>query len=91
MSNGFLNVPWFVWGGVAALISLVWLFWPGVSAIKTSSGLRYIILRWFHGFTWLLLALSFFVRSSNAGLANQIALAGLAAYLLFIGAVLTRS
>lgn len=88
MERGFLGLPWAVWGVAALALALVWVIvWPADRAAGTS-GLRLLLLRWGHAAVWLLLAVSFFVRGmGQEGAANVIALAALAVYLAFLGAI----
>jgi hypothetical protein len=87
MIEGFLNLPWFLWAGIALLIAVIYTFvWPHKTAID-SAGFSFFILRWGHGLTWILLTISFFLRGidpSFNGAANLIALAAGLVYLLFI-------
>ncbi len=51
-----------------------------------TTGVTYVVLRWFHSITWLLLAVSFLVRGRGPGLASlvdAIGLMGLVAYVAF--------
>lgn len=87
MIRGFLNLPWFVWAGLALVVAVVYSFvWPQ-KAGETAAGFRFFILRWGHALTWLLLAISFVLRGispSLNGAANLIGLAGGLMYALFI-------
>lgn len=89
MTNGFLNLPWAVWGAIAVAIALVFVFFvPGADKIDTTSGIHFTVLRWFHSLCWLLIALNFFLRATNnetlAGIANLVAAGGGLVYLVFI-------
>ena len=90
MERGFFGVPWALWGLAALALAAVWtVVWPADRAVG-AVGLRFLLLRWGHAAVWLLLALSFFVRGMGAaGPANLLALAALAVYLAFLGAVVT--
>ena len=87
MIKGFLNLPWFVWAGLALVIAVIYSFvWPQ-KAVAVPSGFRFLVLRWGHALTWLLLAINFLLRGlspSLNGAANLIALAGGLVYLLFM-------
>ena len=87
MIRGFLNVPWFVWAGLALVVAVVYSFvWPQKAAI-TSTGFRFFILRWGHALTWILLAVNFLLRGLSPSLnnvANIVALAGGLMYVLFM-------
>jgi hypothetical protein len=86
MIKGFLNLPWFLWAGIALIIAVIYTFvWPH----KTTgiAGFRFFVLRWGHALTWFLLTLNFLLRGidpSLNGLASLIALAGGLMYLLFM-------
>jgi hypothetical protein len=87
MIRGFLNLPWFVWAGLALLVAVVYAYvWPQKAAIA-ASGFRFFILRWGHALTWILLATNFLRRGISPswnGAANLLALAGGVFYALFL-------
>lgn len=87
MIKGFLNLPWFVWAGLALVVAVIYSFvWPQ-KAGEAAGGFRFFILRWGHALTWFLLALNFILRGispSLNGAANLIGLAGGIMYALFI-------
>jgi len=87
MIKGFLNLPWFVWAGLALVVAVAYFFvWPQQAAIA-ATGFRFFILRWGHALTWVLLAINFLLRGlspSLNGVANILALAGGLMYALFI-------
>jgi len=87
MIKGFLNLPWFVWAGLALVVAVVYSFvWPQKTA-TAATGFRFFILRWGHALTWVLLAINFLLRGlspSLNGVANILALAGGLMYALFI-------
>ena len=84
---GFLNLPWFLWAILALAVAIIYSFvWPH-KVVTVTTGFRFLVLRWAHALTWLLLALSFFLRGlspSLNGAANWIALAGGLLYALFL-------
>ena len=86
MIKGFLNLPWFLWAGIALIIAVIYTFvWPYKAADVT--GFRFFVLRWGHALTWLLLTINFLLRGidpSLNGLASLMALAGGLIYLLFM-------
>ncbi|WKZ46237.1 MAG: hypothetical protein QY306_10505 [Anaerolineales bacterium] len=87
MIKGFLDVPWFVWAALALLLAIVWIYVGPHTKIPAASSFRYFIIRWGHSLTWVLLAVSFFLRGiipSLNGIANLIAAAGGITYLTFI-------
>jgi hypothetical protein len=64
MIKGFLNIPYFAWTAIALVIAGIFVYiWPH-KAVTT--GFRYLIVRWGHALTWLLLA-----REACAGLAQS--------------------
>ena len=87
MVKGFLNLPWFLWAALALIVAVIYSFvWPQ-KAVVTTTGLRFLVLRWERGLVWALLATSFVLRGlspSLHGMANLIALAGGLMYMLFI-------
>lgn len=76
MIKGFLNLPWFVWAGLALVIVIVYSFvWIPKTALD-ATGFRFFILRWGHALTWFLLSINFVLRRispTSSGLANLIA------------------
>jgi hypothetical protein len=94
LSNRFLGVPLVVWGGVCLAVALVWaVFWPS-DRVAVCSGLRFVILRWFHALTWVLLALAAFIGAfsgSRPGTARPIALLALAVYLAFMATFISST
>lgn len=90
MEERFLGVPLLLWGAICLAVALVWVFvWPAERAAG-AGGLRFFLIRWGHTITWLCLAAMAFLRALGgpalAGVANLVGLAGLAAYLGFVGA-----
>ena len=87
--NWSLSNP--IWGwlslGIAVVYSVIWPGWRDAQPSMNPFGIRFV-LRWFHAITWMLLAVSFFIRStiapSRTTLANLIALAALLCYVTFI-------
>lgn len=82
-----LGVPLAVWGGLCLVLTGVWVFvWPRQAAL---AGVRFIIVRWFHALTWLLLAVAAFVAGfdilGGVQTAKPIAFLSLLVYLVFIG------
>ena len=87
MIKGFLNVPYFVWTALALILGVVWVYVGPHTKMDVAPGFRYLVIRWGHALTWLLLAVSFLMRAlspSLNGVANLIATAAGLAYLLFI-------
>ena len=87
MIHGWLNLPWFLWAGIALVVAVVYsIVWPR-KAVTATRGVRYVVVRWGHAFTWVLLVVNFILRGidpSLTGAANLIALAGGLMYLLFM-------
>jgi hypothetical protein len=87
MSTGQLNSAWFTWSAIALTLAVIYFFiWPKRRAGATA-GFRFLVLRWAHALTWLLLALSFILRGLSPtlnGAAGLIAAAGGLIYLLFM-------
>ena len=87
MIKGFFNVPWFAWAAIALGLSVVWVFVGPHTKLPADSTWRFFVIRWAHALTWLLLAVSFFLRGLSPrfdGLANVLAIAGGLAYAAFI-------
>jgi len=87
MIKGFLNIPYIVWSLFALILAIVWVYVGPHTKMDVAPGFRYLVIRWGHALTWLLLAVSFFLRSFSSsmnGWANLIAMAGAVIYLLFI-------
>ena len=88
MIKGFLNIPYFVWTALALGIAGIFTHvWPHQVVTVPSAGFRYFIIRWGHALTWILLAVSFFLRGIGPDLnggSSFFALAGGVMYLLFM-------
>lgn len=87
MIKGFLNLPWFAWAVPAFVIAVIYSFvWPK-DRIADLTGLRFLVLRWGHALTWLLISMNFILRGLDPrfdGIANLTAAAGGLIYLLFM-------
>jgi hypothetical protein len=87
MIKGFLNIPYLIWTALALGIAGIFThIWPA-KAVTVTSGFRYFIIRWGHALTWILLAVSFFLRGIGPDLnggSSFFALAGGMMYLLFM-------
>jgi hypothetical protein len=60
--------------------------WPR-KAVSVTTGFRYLVIRWGHALTWILLAINFVLRGITPSFnrtADLIAAAGGLAYLLFM-------
>ena len=87
MIKGFLNIPFFVWSALALILAMVWVYVGPHTKLAVTPGFRYLVIRWGHALTWLLLAISFFLSGlspSLNGVANVVAMAGGVVYLLFL-------
>lgn len=86
MINGWLDLPWFLWAAFALTVAVIYYFiWPR-KAVTSNTGFRYLIVRWGHTLTWILLAINFVLRGIDPALnsaANGAALAGAFVYVLF--------
>ena len=87
MIKGFLNLPYFAWTALALVIAVIFVYiWPH-KAVTMTTGFRYFTIRWGHALTWLLLAVSFFLRGIGPDLnggSSFLAFAGGMTYLLFM-------
>jgi len=63
VAAGFIGVSWLAWAGVAAVASALFTVIQIPKQTPNTTGLTYLILRWAHSITWLLLALSFLIRA----------------------------
>jgi hypothetical protein len=84
-------VTWLVVGGACLIVAAVYgVFWPHPKPGAVRPLWRHIVLRWGHTAVWVVLAMSFFLRSLDAdglvGQANVVALAGGVLYTVFIAA-----
>lgn len=87
MIKGFLNLPWFVWPGVALTVAIAYSFFGIPKSAETAVGLRFLILHWGHALAWVLLTINFVMRGISPnlnGIANLVAGAGGVLYLLFM-------
>ena len=92
---GWFSLPWWVYGMAALLLAVVWaLVWPSDRLVVNASEGRALLVRWGHALTWLLLAVSFFMRAGwlpgGEGAANLIAMGALLAYFGFLAATFVR-
>jgi hypothetical protein len=87
MITGFLNIPYFAWTVLALIVAGIFVYiWPH-EAVTETAGFRYFIVRWGHALTWVLLAVSFFLRGLGPDLnggSSFFALAGGGMYFLFM-------
>ncbi|MCA9874300.1 MAG: hypothetical protein KC441_11615 [Anaerolineales bacterium] len=95
MQASFLTVSWWVWGLLALIPAVLFAFvWPKKKVGPDTTAVRYFWLRWGHSLVWLLLSVSFLLRSlpgtAASVLPNLLALAALAVYLGFVGAATAK-
>ena len=82
---------WLALSGAALLVAAVFaLIWPS-NEVEAASGLRPLILRWFHPMAWVLLAASFALRATASSgvnvVANGLAATAFVCYLVFVSAL----
>ncbi len=86
MTRGLFDLPWVVWAALAFVVAAVFAFVAPGSAGTT--GLRYMVLRWFHPLAWVLLGSSALIRGFTTGgarsAADPAAQLGLVVYLAFL-------
>ena len=86
MIKGFLSIPYLVWTAFALVLAGIFdHVWPR-KAVTAATSFRYFVIRYGHSLTWILLAISFFLRSMGPELnggSSFFALAGGLMYLLF--------
>ncbi len=89
----FWGIPLVLWSLLCLLLALVWIWvWPADRA-NPEDGLRFMVLRWFHALTWLLLALSLFSATRHvawSALTRPLAFAALLVYLVFLAVFITN-
>jgi hypothetical protein len=84
MIKGFLDLPWFLWAALAFALAVIWIFVGPHTKITPGPGLRYFIIRWGHALTWLLLAISFFLRGVSTSLTGPANLVGAAGGMMYV-------
>ena len=80
-----MGIPWLVCATVAFVVAIVFTFVVPRSAGTT--GLEYLVLRWFHPLVWVLLGLAALVRQflpTNEGLAGAVAQLALVVYVVYL-------
>lgn len=88
MGAKLLGIPLVFWATACLILALVWLiFWPSDKAVAVT-GMRWLILRWFHALVWLLVAIAALLAAFNiaGGVASAriVALLALLTYLVFL-------
>lgn len=85
LAERIFGVPWTALAAVALAVAAVYLF---VDTSAGSSGLRWIVMRWFHSACWLLLALAALamarITPMPVGWANILGIAGGVTYAIFL-------
>jgi len=86
--NTWLGLPLWFWGLICLGLTLVWVVvYPRTLAARLTAW-RFIVVRWFHALTWLLLAVAAFLAAfdplGGAALAQPVALAALGVYIVFL-------
>jgi hypothetical protein len=92
MSAELLGVPLLFWGLGCLLMAALWsVVWPA-RRVTRGGAAGYVVLRWFHALTWLLLAMAAFAGSLDppvsTGLVRFLALLALMVYTVFVVALL---
>ena len=85
MSGGLLGIPWIVCATGAFVVAIVFVFVVPRSADTT--GLEYLVLRWFHSLVWVLLGLAALAAQflpSNERLAGAFAQLALVVYVVYL-------
>ena len=86
MTRGLLGLPWVVWAALAFVVAAVFAFVAPGSAGTT--GVHYVVLRWFHPLVWVLLGSSALIRGFATGgarsAADPVAQLALVLYLIFL-------
>lgn len=84
LSETIFGIPWLVLAGVALIVAIAYVVFD---TSMGSTGLRWVILRWFHPLCWVLLTLAAIAKAKVMPLpepwAGPIAAAGGVAYLVF--------
>lgn len=87
----FAYAPAWVWvSGCAALALLYFLVWPKRKVEGLPRGLRYFVVRWFHGLVWVLLGVSLALHAARdessvaRTAAKALAVLALLAYAAFV-------
>lgn len=63
MIPGWLNLPWFLWAGLALILAVIWVYVGPHTKLTPTPGFRYFVIRRGHALTWLLLAIRFIMRA----------------------------
>ncbi|MBA3532006.1 MAG: hypothetical protein H0T73_08820 [Ardenticatenales bacterium] len=94
MSAKFLGLPFAAWGLLCLLLAALWLVVGPQERLMGATGLRFVVLRYFHALTWLLLAIAAFLAGfdllGGTSSARMVALLSLAVYITFLITLLTK-
>ena len=85
MTRGLIGIPWLVCAAAAFAVAIIFTFVVPRSAGTT--GLEYVVLRWFHPLVWALLGLAALARQflpANEGLAGAVAQLALVVYVAYL-------
>ena len=66
------GLSWYVWGVIGLVVAGIFFF-IAPNEQGAMSRRKYIIVRWFHGLVWVLLAVSFFLRGTGNSMASSVA------------------
>ena len=80
------GLSWYLWGVIGLVVAGIF-FYIAPREQGAMSQRKYIIVRWFHGLVWVLLAVSFFLRGTGNSMAisvaDGVALMGGVVYLVY--------
>jgi hypothetical protein len=83
------GIPWTIVALLALAVAVIFVF---VDTSAGATGLRYVVVRWFHSLCWLLLALSALAMAGvtplPANWAGALATSGGIVYAIFLAATL---
>lgn len=91
MQETLLGVPVEMVSAICIAVAVLYfIYWPKPGPTQVRAAWRALVLRWFHGLTWVALALAALsLKYVNIGTAQVLGVVGLIAYLLFMAALLT--
>jgi hypothetical protein len=85
LAEKIFGVPWTILVAIALVVAIIYVF---VDTSAGATGLRWIVMRWFHSLCWLLLALAALAMARITALpvswANPFGIAGGVTYAIFI-------
>lgn len=91
MSETLLGVPVEMVAAICIAVAVLYfIYWPKPGPAQIRPLWRAVVLRWFHGLTWVALALAALsLKYLGLAVAQVLGVVGLIAYLLFMAALLT--